>query len=31
MGYSLMKELEIANYNTEANKQGWCYDFCLKL
>ena len=28
MGYSLMKEL--ANYNTEANKQGWCYEFCLK-
>lgn len=30
MGYSLMKELEFANYNTEANKQGWCYEFCLK-
>lgn len=37
MGYSLMKELEFANYNTESNttiqeskKQGWCYDFCLK-
>jgi hypothetical protein len=30
MGYSLIKELEFANYNTEANKQGWCYDFCLK-
>lgn len=30
MEYSLMKELEFANYNTESNKQGWCYDFCLK-
>lgn len=30
MNYSLMKELEFANYNTESNKQGWCYDFCLK-
>ena len=30
MEYSLMKELEFANYNTEANKQGWCYDFCTK-
>lgn len=28
MNYSLMKKLEIANYNTEASKQGWCYDFC---
>jgi len=28
MDYSLMKKLEFANYNTEANKQGWCYDFC---
>ncbi len=30
MEYSLMKEFEFANYNTEANKQGWCYDFCNK-
>ena len=30
MDYSVMKELEFANYNTESNKQGWCYDFCLK-
>lgn len=28
MNYSLMKKFEFANYNTEANKQGWCYDFC---
>ena len=30
MEYSLMKELEFANYNTESNKQGWCYEFCTK-
>ncbi len=29
MNYSLMKKLEYANYNTESNIQGWCYDFCL--
>lgn len=28
MEYSLMKKFEFANYNTEANIQGWCYDFC---
>jgi len=28
MNYSLMKKFEFANYNTEANIQGWCYDFC---
>ena len=28
--YSLMKELEFANYNTEANKQGWSYEFITK-
>ena len=28
--YSLMKELEFANYNTEANKQGWSYGFITK-
>ena len=30
MEYSLMKELEFANYNTESKKQGWCYEFCLE-
>lgn len=30
MDYSLMKELEFANYNTEANKQGWSYAFIKK-
>ena len=28
LDYSLMKELEYANYNTESNKKGWSYAFC---